>query len=762
MSVATAPGARRALLASVLLAAVTIAALGVYLFTSGARAPAPPAGAPVTFSRDIAPIVYANCIVCHRPGESAPFSLLEYAEAKKRASLMAALTASRFMPPWLPEHGKVAFLGERGLSDEEIALIGQWAAQGAPQGDPADLPPLPRFTEGWQLGEPDMVLTMDKAFTVPAGGNDVFRNFVLPIPTSAPRWVKAVELRPGNPKVVHHAVMQVDSSRSSQRRDEEDADPGFPGMDMAGSEPPGGLLLGWTPGKLPIVDERLAWRLDPGSDMVVQLHMLPSGKPEQVQATVGLYFSDKPATEQAFSLLMRNDSIDIPAGVDDYIIEDSLTLPVAVQAIGIYPHAHYLGKSIEAYATLPDGRKQWLIDIPKWDFNWQDDYRYEKPIELPAGSRIQMRFVYDNTAANALNPHNPPRRVTFGNRSSDEMATLAIQVLPQQAEDKAVLREALMRSRLEKNPDNWFAHNGLSSALHAQGRTDEALSHIQTAIRLHPDHPQLRYNLANIQLSLGRTEQAIESYRRALAIEPDHPKANNNLAVAFQQMGDLERAITHYRRQLTVTPMDAQAHANLGTALFEQGNTKAADEAFARALQLDPEWVPALEGRGDVARAQGRLADAGERYRNAIDLQPDAAGANYGLGAIRLAEGAQEPAIAHFRKAVQNNDAYVGMLNDDAWRLATNADPGLRSPRQALVLAGLADELTEHRIPELLDTLAAAQAANGDYALAAQTMERALALADGSDAARYIPGFRARLDLYRNGKAYVDKGAAPL
>jgi tetratricopeptide (TPR) repeat protein/mono/diheme cytochrome c family protein len=740
-----------------LVTAVILAVGATYLLTANFRRPPARDADTVTFNRDIAPIVYRNCIVCHRPGESAPFSLLDYAQAKKRAGLITALTTSRFMPPWLPEHGVVEFLGERGLNDEEIARIRSWVEQGAVEGDPADLPALPAFTEGWQLGEPDVVLVMDTPFTVPAAGTDVFRNFVLPIPVSAPRWVKAVELRPGNPQVVHHAVMQVDSSRSSQRRDEEDAEPGFPGMDMAGSEPPGGQLVGWTPGKVPIVDERLAWRLEPGSDMVVQLHMLPSGKPEQVAARVGLYFADKPPSEQAFSLLMRNDNIDIPPGVSNHVIEDSLTLPVAVQALGTYPHAHYLGKSIEAYAILPDGRKQWLIRIPEWDFNWQDDYRYKKPLDLPAGTRIDMRFVYDNTSANALNPHNPPQRVRFGNRSTDEMATLTIQVLAEKAEDKATLREALMRARLEKNPDNWFAHSGLSSALITQGRTDEALSHIQEALRLEPRNPQLRYNLANTQLALGRTEEAIRSYQQALAIEPDHPKANNNLAVAFQRLGNLERAVEHYREQLTVTPMDAQAHANLGTALFEQGHLDSADDAFKQALARNPEWVPALTGRGDVARTGGQLEDAERRYRHALRLEPAAPAANYGLGAILLARGAHDPAVVHFRKAVQSNDAYVGVLNDDAWRLATSPDPSLRLPQQAVVIAELVDALTDHAIPELLDTLAAAQAANGAFEQAAQTLERAITLAAGGQAAQYMPEFRARLALYRAARAYIEK-----
>ena len=262
--------------------------------------------------------------------------------------------------------------------------------------------------------------------------------------------------------------------------------------------------------------------------------------------------------------------------------------------------------------------------------------------------------------------------------------------------------------------------------------------------------------MANTQLALGRTEQAIESYQQALAIEPDHPKANNNLAVAFQRIGDMERAVEHYREQLTISPMDARAHTNLGLALFEQGQTDAADDAFLHGLALDPQWAPALEGRGDVARGRGQLEDAERHYQHALRVQPGAPGSHYGLGAIRLVRGEQEAAKAYFRQAVQGDGAYLGVLNDDAWRLATDPQATARAPRQALVLAALADELSGHAIPELLDTLAAAEAANGEFEQAAKTLERALSLAAGGSAAGYTAEFRQRLALYRSGKAYVD------
>jgi tetratricopeptide (TPR) repeat protein/mono/diheme cytochrome c family protein len=739
--------------------AVALATVGLLLLIACFGCSPTSDEATVTFNRDVAPIVFRNCVACHRPGESAPFSFLSYSETKKRAGLIAALTGSRFMPPWQPERGTVEFQGERGLSDEEIELIRVWVEQGAVEGDAADLPAPPEFAEGWKLGEPDVVLTLQEPFMLPAEGVDVFRNFVLSIPVSTPRWVKALELRPGNPRIVHHGLMQVDRSRSSRRRDEEDLEAGFPGMDMAGSEAPGGLMLGWTPGKSPVVDERLAWLAEPGSDMVVQLHMLPSGKPEPVAPKVGLYFTDEAPRERAFSLLMRNDEIDIPAGAAGYVVEDSLTLPVAVEVLGIYPHAHYLATSVEATATLPDGGDRLLIRVPNWDFNWQDEYRYKRPLQLPAGSVIHMRYVYDNTSANVRNPNDPPERVRFGNRSSDEMATLTLQVVPEQAADAHRLREAVMRGRLERDPDSWFARSGLSTALNAQGRMDEALPHIRQAIRLRPRHPELHYNLANTLMALGRSGRAIKAYERALALEPDHPKAHNNLAVALQQRGELERAVHHYREQLAASPMDALPRANLGAALLEQGRLEAADQEFRHALKLDPNSITALEGRGDLARARGQLEQAERRYRQALTVEPGAPGAHYGLGAIRLAQGAREPAIGHFRRAVKSDRTYIGVLNEDAWRLATHPDPALRAPEQALVLSTLANELTGHERPRLLATLAAAQAANGEFDRAVQTLERALALADDTSAARYIPEFRERLALYRRGMASGDDAA---
>jgi len=658
---------------AVFAALLTIGAIALVVWHRGSGAPpaSDTSAARVTFSRDIAPIVFENCTVCHRPGGSGPFALLDYRDVKKRAGLIAAVTQRRYMPPWLPARGLVRFRGERGLSDEEIALIGEWVAQGAVEGDPADLPPRPEFAEGWQLGEPDLVVTLEEPYVLAAEGHgeghDVFRNVVIPVPVSTPRWVKAVALRPGDPKVVHHVVMQVDRSRSSRLRDAEDAEPGFPGMEMAGSESPGGRTIGWTPGKVPIVDERLAWRLEPGTDVVLQLHLLPSGKPERIAPRVGFYFTEQPAAKRAFSILLRNDQIDIPAGDANHVIEDTLELPVPVSVYGIYPHAHYLGKEIEAFATLPDGTRRWLIHIPRWDFEWQDDYRYAEPVELPAGAVITMRYTYDNSAENPANPHVPPRRVRFGNRSSDEMATLAIQVVPPEPEDRDLLLEASMRSRLARNPRNWFAHSVLGAALKGQGSYDEAISHLREAIRLNPGHPGPLFNLANALREAGRLDAAVAAYRRVLAIDPRHPKAHNNLAIVFQQRGELRAALTHFGRQRELSPMDARVHLNLGNAYLALADDERAQTSFERALELDPRSVAAHEGLGDAARLAGRLGEAESHYRRALALDAQSPAASFGLGLVEIEHGDAEPGTAHLERAVAADATYLQLLNNEAW-----------------------------------------------------------------------------------------------
>jgi mono/diheme cytochrome c family protein len=423
-----------------------------------ALATRPPAGAaqadaePPTYSETIAPIVYATCVECHRAGGAAPFPLVSYEDIARRATLVAAVTRSRSMPPWHAAHGYGEFVGERRLTDEQIARIGEWAARGVPRGDPASMPDLPVFTDGWQLGEPDLVLEMTVGFDVPADGPDVYRNFVLPTGLTEDRWVRAVELRPQARRAVHHALFAYASGGSLSQRDGADGQPGFAGSMAVGVLPgPGGSggLGGWAVGgRAMIFPDGLEARLPAGSDFLLQVHFHPTGKPEIERSTVGLYFSDTPPTKAGASIELPalfgfGAGIDIPAGEAHYTIHDAFTIPADVRVHSAYAHAHYLGREMKVDARLPDGSRVPLLWIDDWDFNWQEFYTYARPVSLPRGTRLEATLTYDNSEGNPRNPHSPPRRVQWGLESTDEMGTIGLLLEILDRRDEPALRRAL-------------------------------------------------------------------------------------------------------------------------------------------------------------------------------------------------------------------------------------------------------------------------------------------------------------------------------
>lgn len=542
----------------------------------------------VTFTRDVAPIVFTHCSACHRPGGAGPFSLLSYEGAEQRARQMAEVTESRYMPPWLPEPGFVDFAGERRLSEEEIEVVRRWAEAGAPEGDPADLPPVPRWPSDWALGEPDLIVE-SPPFELVAEGPDVFRNFVLPLEVPAVRYVRAVEFRPEDPRLVHHAVMQVDRTGSTRRLDAADPGPGYGGMFLGASERPDGHFLGWTPGHFPReAPAGLAWRLEPGMDLVLQLHMPPSGRPEIVRSQVGLYFTDEPPEREMFGLLLGTEEIDIPPGESDHVVEDRFRLPAPVTAFGVYPHAHYLGERLHAWAELPDGERQWLIRIDDWDFDWQDEYRYEEPIRLPAGATVVMRYTYDNSAANPQNPHHPPQRVTYGPESDDEMAFLLLQTLPERPEDLPRLQEAQLRKTLEKDPRVWMAWLSMGDLRMARGDGEAALEAYRRALELQPTEARIHQRLGRVLGMGGRMQQALEHLRRAVKLDPGSAGACNDLGVALQAMGRAEAAERWYREALEIEPGHAEAHVNLARLLAARGRRAEAMSHLRQALDVLP------------------------------------------------------------------------------------------------------------------------------------------------------------------------------
>lgn len=374
----------------------------------------------VTYSRDIAPILNAACVQCHRKGEVAPFALDSFRDAKKRAKQLARVTQSGFMPPWKPKAGIGHFRGERRLTKPQIALIKRWANSGATEGDKRDLPPSPKFNDGWKLGKPDLILKVPKAFKVPAGGPDLFRNFVIPLKNKNPKFVVAAEFRPGNRRVVHHAVLYLDNSRIARLRDKLDPLPGYGSFGGPGFVPAGDVG-GWAPGyEAKQLSAGHARYVPKNSDLVVQVHYHPSGKEESDQSEVGLYFTDKPKNIAAV-LTVGDLKFTIPPGKKRYHIEKSYQLPSKATLLAITPHMHVLGKAMKVTAKLPGGKVQPLIEVDDWNFDWQDQYFYKKPITLPKGTVLKVQAWYDNSSDNPLNPHSPPKPVRFGDSSTEEM-----------------------------------------------------------------------------------------------------------------------------------------------------------------------------------------------------------------------------------------------------------------------------------------------------------------------------------------------------
>ncbi len=497
------------------------------------------------------------------------------------------------MPPWLPGPGFGDFANDPRLTDEEIHAIVDWAKNGAPEGPASTSPPPPNFTAGWQLGPPDMILDATRAYTVPQSGPDVFWNFIFSPQLTSKRYVRAIEVRPGIPHGVHHANLLVDRARSARRRESEPG-AGFPGMDLTVEHSVFDFdshFLFWKPGSAPWVEpDGFSWELDPGTDLILNAHIMTMGMPMQVKPSIGLYFTDKPATK--FPLLIeleRDEKLDIPAGARDFTVADDLRLPLDLNVLAIYPHAHYLGHLLEAWATLPSGERKWLIKIPVWDPNWQAVYHYREPVFLPKGTFVSMRWHFDNSSANPRNPHKPPQRVVGGNQSTDEMAHLWLQVLPRGAGDRRrELEQAVMQHNIEKNPRDFWSHLWLGALMLSRLDPTDAVGELVIAVNLDPKQPEGHNWLGLALNSLSRKQEAVEQFRQAIALRPDYVNARFNLARVLVKMGRLEDSDREFRDLITLSPPDADIFDEYGGLLLQLRRPQDALQQFDRALALDP------------------------------------------------------------------------------------------------------------------------------------------------------------------------------
>ena len=668
---------------------------------SGAAAQARPAPGNITFTREIAPLFLDHCAACHQPGGIAPFSVLTYREVRPWARAIRQSVRTRSMPPWKPRPGYGGpFVAERRLSDAEIELVSRWVDDDAPEGDPADLPPARREAgaSGWRLGTPDLVIEMPAPYLLRAGGDgdDILRNFAIPIPVRETRYVKGLEFQPGNPRVVHHANLKIDPTPASRRLDAEDPEPGYEGVTPFSARFPFGYFLGWTPGQArPLEAEGMAWRLDPGSDLLLELHLTPREEPEPVQPRVGFFFTDEAPTKIPFTIRLGKQDMVIPPGAADYRSVDRYVLPVDVEVHGVQPHAHYLAEDVRGYATLPDGTRRPLIHIEDWSFHWQDFYRYETPFVLPRGTELAMEFTYDNSVRNPDNRFAPPRRVTWGQDSSNEMGDLWIQVVPVRPADLGPLIRDRRPTELAED---------------------------------------------------------IVGFEMELAADPDQVMMHDDVASLYLQFGQVDKAVAHYRESVRLQPESPAAAYNLGTGLLQAGELDEATAELERALRLNPEYALAHNNLGAVFRLQGRLVDAVRHFRRSLAIRPDDGEALYNLANVLTMQGALDEAVTLYGRAIDATPDAPEPAAELAWLLAAHPDPSRRDPARAVALAERAAALTDHAQPAVLDVLAAAYAAAGRLDDAVATAERALGLvpAGRDDMAAVI---RERLDAYRRALA---------
>ena len=440
----------------------------------------------VTYNSDIAPIIHAKCSRCHRPDQAGPFSLLTYKDVAKRAETIDLVIDSGYMPPWKPVNHEIAFKNSRRLTEPQREKIKQWIASGKPKGKGSE-PVAPEFKDGWSLGKPDVVLTMEAGFEVPASGEDIYRSFVFPLQLDEAKWVKAIEYRPTATSSVHHAIFIADSTGNARRMDGSDGKPGIAGMSFLLAPNPqaaedsegfseilknvnrfrsgevdapfakalgGGLgayVPGWTATKLP---GDLAVSLPAGSDIVMQTHFHPSGKSELEKGKLAVYFADKEPTKKLMNIQIPAAfaiglGLKVPAGDSDFKISESYTVPTDIELISVGAHAHYICREVSMIARLPDGQQRRLLKIDDWDLDWQDRYYFRDKMILPAGTVIETELTYDNSAKNPENPNYPPREIRWGRESGDEMGSATLQVIAVDEAHRPMLEKSVRRYTIE-------------------------------------------------------------------------------------------------------------------------------------------------------------------------------------------------------------------------------------------------------------------------------------------------------------------------
>jgi tetratricopeptide (TPR) repeat protein len=623
------------------------------------------------------------------------------------------------------------FVGDRRLTEGEIALFAEWVKAGAPEGERT--PPLesPRRS-GWQLGNPELVVALPE-YTLPAEGLDVFRNFVVAIPGRGARYVRGLEFQASS-TAVHHANIRLDRTPASRRLDDRDPAPGYEGLVLRSADYPDGHFLGWTPGQFaPFAPAGLAWTLEPQSDFVVQLHMRPTGKPERIQPLIGLFLTDDLPRQTPAILRLGRQDIDIPAGESDFRSTDAYTLPVDVQVQALQPHSHSRARSVRAWAVLPDSTTRSLIEIPSWDFGWQDLYRVAEPFWLPAGTVVRTEFVFDNSAANPRNPESPPKRALWGPRSSDEMGDVWIQVLTRTEPDRERLAAGFRRKAIEEDVVGY-----------------------ESEVRRTPADPALRDDLGLLYLDLGRPDDAARHFRAVLSLRPASAIAHYNVGIALEAAGRFGEAGAQFVESIRLDPAYAPARVDLGNVLLVEGRVAEATAQYREGVRLRPDDADARNNLGRALLLDGRVADAAAHLEAAIGLRPSHAAAHYNLAEASRRLGDPSGATSHLRESMRLRPDWGPPLVALSWLLSSHPNGQVRRPEEAVALATRAVALTGETDPAALDALAAAYARVGQFERAVTTAALALDLARTAlPSAVAADDVERRLGLYRSRLPYV-------
>jgi len=642
-----------------------------------------------TFNADIAPILRAKCLTCHRRDGDAPVPLETINQVRRRASLIVQLTASGYMPPWKPAPDSPEYRGERRLSAAEKDLFRQWVANGMPEGESSALSTEQAVENaGWIWGPPDLVLSLPE-YVLAAGTSDVFRNFVVRVPYVGTRYVRGFQLRPRS-RAVHHSNIRIDSTTASSELDVADPAPGYEGLILHSARYPPGQFLGWTPGQAAPPDNRMAWQLDGGSDFVVQLHMRSTGQTDRIQPLLGLYFGSEPPSQRSAMIRLGRQDLRMRAGDRHYVSVDTFAAPVPITVIALQPHSHYRARDVLLKALLPGGSEQTLLHIADWDFYWQDQYRLARPIRLPAGTTLRSTFTFDNSEHNLRNPSHPPQEASWGWRTADEMADVWVQV----------------------ETDTVDAQKQLTRLAQRRAAEEDAIG-AEILVAREPSHFNLRNDAASIYQELGQPEDALRHFEAARRLKPNIASPAFNVGTALESLGRESDATSAYRSAISIDSSYLRARARLAALLFRQGQLAAALQEYTQALKLKPGDDSLRCERARVLVAVDKPGEARTEYAAALSRNPG---------------------------------DFVCLVNA-TWLLAAHEDEAIRSPVDAVKYGELAVSLSPSNDTRsaAFDALGAALAAAGRFTEAVQAAEQALRLS-GPQPVRDI---KQRLQLYQ-------------